>query len=312
MNHSSAYGVYQRTTLIFLCPNEANMDGYSGFCRTAAATVLIMTGIAGQFLAGTSQANLQFGAVSIKPFSRSGQGYYGCHGIDNSGRMFGPRGELIIVVPQGRCSGRGVNPRYLIADAYGVDPRQVSGEPDWMRGNDPSSNVYDIDAVSQNPSTATIGQLRQMLQTMLADRFKLTIHREMQESAGYALVVAKNGTKLKESSGDEKPPFDTRNEKGQPVIKGVSPFDQLASSLRRLVDGPVVDRTGLSGSYDYEFVVPGLPAQGGARGGARGAGGPDASDISDGLQDQMGLRLQREKVQLDVIVIDHIERPSPN
>lgn len=295
------------------------MNEYSLFCRIAAATSLILAGISGQFLAATSHshqvrsqgvpANFEFAAVSIKPWSGpvpGSSGYYGCHGTDNSGRMFRLNGALILVVPLGRCSDRAVNPRYMIADVYGVDPREVSGEPDWMRGNN-ISNMYDIDAVSQNPSTSTVGQLRQMLQAMLADRFKLTIHRETRESAGYALVVAKNGIKLKEFFGDEKPPFDTHTEKGQPVIKGSSPLTQLCPSLRRLVDGPIVDKTGLSGSYDYEFVVPGLPVQGG-----RGGVGPDTADISDALQEQLGLRLQRERVQLDVIVIDHIERPSPN
>jgi uncharacterized protein (TIGR03435 family) len=104
------------------------------------------------------------------------------------------------------------------------------------------------------------------------------------------------------------PPFDTVNDRGQPVIKGSSALNLLALSLRRLADGLIVDKTGLSGSFDYEFVVP-VP---GLQRGGRGTAGPDASDISAALQDQLGLQLLSEKVPLDLIVIDRIDRPSPN
>jgi uncharacterized protein (TIGR03435 family) len=254
----------------------------------------------------SASASLEFAVISVKrippgPF----RGGFSCHGIDGNGHLFDASFNNPLLAPQGRCVGIGVSPPALIAYAYDIEPTNVLGGPDWIRGNLDPSQTFQIEAVAQDPSTTTTQQLKQMLQTMLADRFKLKFHRKTQESAGYALVLAKNGSKLKKTSVNAESPFSTVTDKREPMIKGKSSLDQLAAALRRFV-GPVVNKTGLMETYEYEFVLPNMSAQGG-----RGAGA-DSSDVSAALQDQLGLRLQAEKVPVEMIIIDQIERPSPN
>jgi uncharacterized protein (TIGR03435 family) len=132
-----------------------------------------------------------------------------------------------------------------------------------------------------------------MLQTLLADRFKLQIHRDHQDVQGYALVVAKNGPKLKpDTSGDEhgsllpSGPFEWEG-------KNVA-LSGLASSLSGFVGAPVVDRTGLAGRYNFTLRYAPRTA------------------LNPALQEQLGLRLEPMKTKIDVIVIDHAEKPSGN
>lgn len=274
-------------------------------------------------------APLEFAAASIKPFSPGSSLYPGsvgfaCHGIDGTHRALFGNGSLI--APQGRCVGSGnVYLADVIGFAYGkLGGQSVQGGPDWLRPAPPPPRpgalTFQIDAVAENPSTATLEQLRQMLQTMLADRLKLKVHPELQEYPGYALLVSRNGlkAKLKEvSDGEESPGFGT-NDKGQLVIKGKSTLDKLAQILSQFVGAPVVDKTGLTGIYEYEFL-----RSSGQGGGARGAPEPGrlagprpasdkAADISALMEEPLGLRLQSERVSIEVIVIDQVEPPSPN
>jgi uncharacterized protein (TIGR03435 family) len=255
-----------------------------------------------------AQPRMEFAAVSIKPVPPGPfRGGFSCHGTDGNAHPFDASFNNPFTAPQGRCVGTGVSPPLLIGVAYGIEPRYVSGGPDWIRGNLDPSKTFTIEATAEDTSAATTEQLRQMLQTMLADRFKLKFHRETHESAGYALALSKGGLKLREASGEDESPFSVRSDKGQPAIKGKSRLDQLAQALSRFVDGPVVDKTGVVRSYDYEFILPNISAQRSGRG-----AGPDASDISGALEEQLGLRLQAQKVPVEIIVIDQIERPSPN
>lgn len=169
---------------------------------------------------------------------------------------------------------------------------------------------FQLEAIADDPSTATLDQLRQMLQHLLTDRFKLKFHREEKGFPGYLLVVAESGHKMKPIVGNYEEPLELRN--------GKSTMDRLARALRNSVpeSPPIVNRTGLPGAYEYELrPVPRDPvavAGGGVRGGP-----PPLSDriaaLSSALEQQMGLRLQSEKsVPDDVFVIDHVEPPSPN
>jgi uncharacterized protein (TIGR03435 family) len=211
----------------------------------------------------------------------------------------------------------------LINYAYETPWQYGPNVPDWARSGDrpAQSDLFEIEAAAEDPTTATTAQLRQMLQAMLADRFKLKIHRETQEVQGYALVIAKNGPKLKPTDELEPPHFG-------PGIRGKSSLDELAQFLTQFIiafsnlgslDGPFVNKTGLTGTYDYEFR---LSRAGGP--GVRGEtpGGPPptrlerAADtveaISAGMEAQLGLRLQPEKMPADVIVVDQVEKPTPN
>jgi hypothetical protein len=135
------------------------------------------------------------------------------------------------------------------------------------------------------PSAATPEQLSLMLQNLLADRFKLKFHRETREVPGYALVVAKNGPKLKEN----------KNANLNTIMAQKTSMSQLANTLTNLPDNvPVVDKTGLLGFYDFTLTwEPG-------------------ESVSAVLQEQLGLKLESQKVPVDFYVIDSAEKPSEN
>jgi uncharacterized protein (TIGR03435 family) len=219
--------------------------------------------------------------------------------------------------------GNGVSLAQLMNFAYGSPWRYGPGILAWARDESESNQqLFQIDAAASDPSSTTAAQLRQMLQSMLADRFKLQMHREPQEIKAYAMRVAKSGSKLKEASGDLEPP---RFGAG---ITGKSSLDALAQFLTEFliefdhlgsIDVPFVNSTGLTGNYDYAFRL--RPGGGGLRGGGDpNAGPPSKSErladtvaaISASMEDQLGLRLQEEKAHVDVIVLDHVEKPSEN
>lgn len=206
---------------------------------------------------------------------------------------------------------------------YGDD--NIVGLPDWA-----INDTYDIDAKVleadladwQNPAKQP-AMLRAMLQEMLADRFKLVVHREMKEAPVYSLVVGKNGLKLKETNPNEPHPggfplpgggvvvAEIRN--GQVITNdyGVS-MATLASSVFSSAGRPVQDKTGLTGRYDIAFPPRQLRAC------APHCGPQDApSEDNPGpspfeLAQEWGLKLVPAKGPVETLVIDHIERPSPN
>ena len=155
-----------------------------------------------------------------------------------------------------------------------------------------------------------------MVQALLLDGFKLKVHRETKESHGYALIVAGDGDKLKETAAmPELPHLDFGFRAAVPkqaTILGTSSLESLTQFLVPFVSegttpSPVVNRTGLSGTYTYAltFKLPGP--------GPRGGGGGDLREaIASALQDQLGLRLQPTNLPEEIVVIDHAEKPSEN
>ena len=163
-----------------------------------------------------------------------------------------------------------------------------------------------------------------MLQTLLADRFKLTTHRTTKELPIYSLVVAKGGSKLHEAnSGEIKGPDGRPEPPGSSLIGFRSgeltgqnlEMDQLARLLTEQTGRTVVDNTGLKGNYDLTLNwTPDQIAPNGLAG-----GGPDSSTSSEpgpsiftAIQEQLGLKLQSQKGPVEILVIDHVERPSEN
>lgn len=219
--------------------------------------------------------------------------------------------------------------KYLLINAYNVKEYQISG-PGWI-----DTKLYEISA--KLPPGATKEQLRVMLQSLLAERFKLKLHRETREFSGYELVVGKNGSKLKESL--EAPPVDdpkaydlTPDKDGFPrVPPGVgmmglatracmcarqtgrmASLSQLTDALGAWLDNrPVVDKTGLTAKYDFklEFFHDGPAGTAPAGADPQGIGAPD---LLTAIQQQLGLKLELKKVPLDVLVIDSVEQPSEN
>jgi uncharacterized protein (TIGR03435 family) len=210
--------------------------------------------------------------------------------------------------------------RNLLMMAYGVEQDQISG-PGWLGGE-----AYDIDA--KIAPGVTKEQFDAMFQNLLAGRFGLKLHHEAREAAGYELVVAKNGPKLRETdpgaaawNPSDGPPKSGKDKDGLPELppghilmrtyatpagtrisaRGQS-LSALLRSLRPLLKEPVHDKTGLTGKYDFNltFVAP------------NGAVSADQSERAPNLfvalEDQLGLKLVAKKLTIDVMVIDHIEK----
>ena len=209
--------------------------------------------------------------------------------------------------------------RFCISFAYRVRPYQVVG-PAWIDGS-----YYEIIAKigpSQDPK-----KMPEMLQTLLAERFKLQIHGGSKDFSGYALVVDKGDPKFPESTGeDEKRALDAvGNIPPQPLLitefapggvwrlRGIAAtMDRLATDLSFRFEAPVVDQTGIKGGHN--FAVEGnredLPSQ--MASGIPSSGTYTGVSIFTSLRD-IGLQLKALKVPLEIIVVDHAERvPTPN
>jgi uncharacterized protein (TIGR03435 family) len=164
---------------------------------------------------------------------------------------------------------------------------------------------YDITAKAGGP--VTISQLRAMLGTLLADRFKLSFHRESKMLPVYALLVAKSGSKLRESTEEGLPAFGPGTGRASIPARRVS-MAELGGMLSGPLRTPVIDRTGLSSRYDFTLdLMPYLPDNTDSR--EIDWSGP----IISALRDQLGLSLEPRKETIEIFLIDHAEKlPSEN
>jgi uncharacterized protein (TIGR03435 family) len=186
---------------------------------------------------------------------------------------------------------------YLIGYAYRVDFTSVSGQP--------SGAVYSIEATFD--PAATSDQVRWMIQSLLADRFKLRAHRVTVQADGYALSIGKGGFKIRETSvapGQDGEAWTAISEAGVFVATGRrASISQLAEALQRSLGMWVWDRTGLAGNYDFTFSYAlGLSAD-------SSNGAPALTTV---LQETLGLKLEKQKGPVETLVIDSIEEPSQN
>jgi uncharacterized protein (TIGR03435 family) len=200
----------------------------------------------------------------------------------------------------------------LIYIAYGpLMPGQIAGWPAWS-----TSAEFDIEAKMDEDTAAALQKLPQkqqatrrrlMLQSLLADRFNLRVHHEIKTLPIYELVVAKGGSKLKESNARET----NTNGIGRLTAQAM-PMADLALILTIQVGRIVVDKTGLTGGYD--FALRWMPDQGGEPPDASGLPLQDDSgpSIFTALQEQLGLKLEPAKGPVEMLVIEHVERPSEN
>ena len=198
----------------------------------------------------------------------------------------------------------------LVVAAYNLNPRAVSGGPAWF-----DSDRYDIVAKAPNEVRPNLDEQMSMLRKLLAERFGLSIHREQKELSIYALTVAKNGPKLKASTEPPDAPAALVNRifPGRALLPARNAtMEQFASMMQRAVlDRPVVDRTGLSGKYDFDLEWMPDEVQ---FGGQVPAGTPEAQqrpDLFAAIQ-QLGLRLDATKGPVEVLVINQVQRPTAN
>jgi uncharacterized protein (TIGR03435 family) len=199
--------------------------------------------------------------------------------------------------------------RNLISIAYDVRTFQISGGPKWI-----DTARFDIDArlttsdAATNPGLAREDQRKRVeaLRSLLADRFLLTFHQETREQSSFALVVAKGGPKLQESTESES----FIRSMGRGWIKGQAVGLQLlVVNLANELGQPVIDKTGLAGKYTFELKWDASPPSAAQ---SSVATDPDESSIFIALQEQLGLRLEPQKSPVRVLVVDRAERPSEN
>ena len=274
-------------------------------------------------------AHTQFEVASIKPSD------------PNDRRM------MFRMMPGGGINLYGVTLKALVQQAYDVREFQISGGPAWI-----GADKYDITAKPENASAEAPADPRQLseeqrktlqeqtrlrLQALLVDRFQLKVHREAKELPVYALVVAKNGPKFKENGGaSEGPGKGESTGRGMRMSPGHLVGQQvgmafLVQSLAQMLGRTVVDQTGLKGIYDFELNFAAEAGRGGMFAGTGdgpapppppGAGpglikepppaDPNGPTIFTALPEQLGLKLESQKGPVDIIVIEHVEKPSEN
>jgi len=187
---------------------------------------------------------------------------------------------------------------------------KISGGPPWAH-----RDYYQIEGKAHAP--ATTKELRAMLQTLLADRFKLRLHRESREMQVYALVVGNSGTKLQTSM--EACGVPSGSELQQDGCIGVGPgeffaryatMDSIAATLSNMVDRPVVDQTGLADRYDFRMKFDPSSVKG-YDGQPADRPSIDAPSIFVAIQD-LGLKLEPRRAPVEILVIDAAEKPEPN
>ena len=202
--------------------------------------------------------------------------------------------------------------RSLIHSAYGIIMEsQVSGMPGWAE-----TDPYDIDAkvdadtaaVWKNlPFKERMKQEQPMLQALLIDRCHFKAHQETKDLPVYDLVIAKGGLKMKEAPSDEQGYYGrSGGSSGSTFTAHATSVQSLAMSLSGDVSRIIVDKTGL-GERKFDFELNWSPDE--QRGADPANAGPSLFTV---LEEQLGLKLVPSKGHVEVIVIDHIERPSPN
>jgi len=250
--------------------------------------------IAGGIATGHATPPLSFEVASVKPAApccASGQWWESKAGDD-------------------RIDFRYVTLKYCVAFAYRIKEYQVSG-PAWL-----GEARYDI--LAKGPEGTRHTQLPEMMQTLLAERFKLEVHHDTKEFSVFALTVGKSGAKLKgskdEPDGPEGAAFGFSMEAtgvGKMEAKHCD-MTALANTLPRLVGRPVVDQTGLTGRFDFdlEFSRDDMGRMGVPEAANAGSLPTDlAVSVFTSIQ-QIGLKLEARKLPLDEIVVDKAERTA--
>jgi uncharacterized protein (TIGR03435 family) len=194
---------------------------------------------------------------------------------------------------------------YLIQWAFDTPPFEING-PDWL-------NDTRFDVIAKADGGGGDSKLRLMLRALLAERFGLKVHSEQKEMQVYGLTLAKGGPKFQESTDEGPPEFVNGGDRGTLVAHRVTMKDlaaQISEPLRR----PVIDETGLKGRYEIRIDVTAY-MQGAAGGGdGHSEGQIDVmSVLFTALQQQLGVKLDSKKENVDILAVDHAEKtPTEN
>lgn len=255
--------------------------GRRGFMALTAASL-----VAAQDAAPTAKV---FEVASIKPVAA------------------GDNRVMVQITPGGRYSGKNINVNMLLQQAYDVRPFQITGGPSWI-----ATDRFEITAKADG-EIARDG-MKPLMQSLLQDRFKLKFHKETKEAPIYALVVGKNGHKMKAAEGDRGM---MRMGRGQITAQQIG-MASLVNSLSNQLGRIVIDKTGLTGSFDFELNwTPDETQTGGGPFAGAGQPPPPPSDpngpsLVTAIQEQLGLKLESQKGPVPLFIIDSIEKPSEN
>jgi uncharacterized protein (TIGR03435 family) len=285
---------------------------------TVALGALMLAGsLAPRWIAfAQQQPRLAFEVASVKPNASQD--------FRSSGFQFSPAGRFTVT---------NTPVVMIVAVAYNVpfQSSRLKGAPGWLR-----MDKYDIEATAGKdaiglPPKVREEKMRLMLQALLADRFKLAIHRETKVMPVYGIIRAKNGPKLEKSKIAEKdcpdgpigpfaPPGSVychsfAGGQGRGLHGQAVDISDLALAVTNFTDRPVVDKTGIKGLFHIE-TTPWLPMNLGPAP-AQGARAEDGSEVADlpsifTVFEQLGLRLEPQKAPVETFVIDHVEKPDAN
>lgn len=245
--------------------------------RIAAVLVVVASCVSGQ----------SFEVASIRPHVQSPSG--------------AGTGRVGLSVSGSRLTVENLSLSGLITYAYDLKDYQVLGLPSWAE-----TDRYDIAAKGEGDALLTRDSARPMMQALLAERFQLKFHRGTKDLPVYELVVGKNGPKFKESAPEAQSMLSLSSPgKGavMTVTKGSMAQLALQFSNRNGVDRPVLDKTGLTGGYDYKLAWSEPSATN---------ADADVVSIFTAIQDQLGLKLEKATAPIEILIIDSAAKPSEN
>jgi uncharacterized protein (TIGR03435 family) len=242
-----------------------------------------------------ANAHPSFAVATIKPSAPN-----------KPGKEFGFR--------DGHFTTRNTNLNDLIAFAYGLQATQIIDAPPWL-----GTDFYDIEAKPDLEGQPSFKQVQVMAQKLMADRFKLTFHHDKRELSAYVISVAGGGPKMtKSAAGPSDPPGFRFGGLGDLTVSNLSMADFANWMQSVVMDKPVVDQTGLTDRYDFQLKWTPDDSQFPEFRGNGPKAPPPTDDpntppvLYTAMQAQLGLKMGPAKVPDDVIVIDHVEKPSEN
>jgi uncharacterized protein (TIGR03435 family) len=242
------------------------------------------------------KANPAFEVATIKPSNPN-----------TPGKLFTVRGVNVMTINTTLSD--------IMTMAYNLHAKQIENAPEWA-----GADKYDVTGKPDVPGLPSTEQMKSMLQKMMTDRFKLKFHKEKKELSAYVITVAKGGPKLTPSQADPNSlPGLFFNGPGRFNVRNAT-LAEVAQVLQGAVmDRPVVDQTGLTGKYDFtlnwtpdEFQFSGLRGPGAPPLPPPPPGQAEMPDLYTAIQQQLGLKLESTKAPVEVLVIDHVEKPSEN
>jgi uncharacterized protein (TIGR03435 family) len=220
----------------------------------------------------------------------------------NDEMMFQTRGGTLVT--------KNLTLGFMMSFAYDLPAGQIAGKPGWM-----DTDKWDIEAKPDTPGEPNASQLKVMMQKLFAERFGLQVHEEKRKMAAYVLSVSKDGPKMTKVTDASLSPGQLLYPRGVIIGKSLAMADLVQTLKSYVLSLPVVDKTGLEGRWD--FTLRWTPDE------TQFADAPEslrhpADDANawpplfTAIQEQLGLKLEAQKADVEVLVVDHVDHPSPN